>query len=105
MGEIQKGKLFFEGEIPQQVISILNKHNLFYDGGAVRVKRGGKEVVVEELFLAGEEEEVNKAWEEIYNLPECLKDVELFTKEEIDRRYTPVFNMIIESMKRGKEND
>jgi len=105
MSEIQRGKLFFEGEIPQQVIGIVNKYNLFYDGGAVRVKRGEKEVVVEELFLAGEEEEVNKAWEEIYNLPECLKDVELFTKEEIDRRYTPVFNMIIESMKRGKEND
>jgi len=102
--EVQKGKLFFEGEVPQEVSNIVNKYGLFYDGGAVWVKRNGKVTVVEEVFIAGEEEEVNKAWKEIYNLPDCLKDVELFTKEEINRSDAVAFNMVIEAMKRGKED-
>lgn len=97
--EIQKDKLFFEGQVPQSVARIVDKYGLFYDGGACMVKRGGKEEIVEEVFIVGEEEDVLKAWEEIYSLPECLKDVELYSREEIDRAYIPVFNMIIENMK------
>ena len=71
------------------------------DGGAVRVKYEGKEVIMEEVFLAGEEEAVEKAWEEISKLPECITSgVEFYSKKEMEATYAPIFNQIIEDMKR-----
>ena len=89
MGEVQKAGLFFlAGDVPLEAFNIASKWGVFMDGGAVRVKYEGKEVVMEEVFLAGEEEVVEKAWEEISKLPECITSgVELFTQKEMAERY------------------
>lgn len=101
MTEIQKGKLFFlAGNAPLEVFTIASKYGAMVDGEVVRIKYNGNELVAEEILLIGEEEAVNKAWEEVAQLPECINSgVELFTQKEMAERYTPVFNMVIENMK------
>lgn len=102
MGEVQKAGLFFHPDsFPYEANDIASKWGVFMDGGAVRVKYEGKEVIMEEVFLAGEEEAVEKAWEEISKLPECITSgIEFYSKKEMEATYAPIFNQIIEDMKR-----
>jgi hypothetical protein len=104
MTEIQKGKLFFlAGNVPLEVFAIASKYGAMVDGEVFMIKYNGDEIVAEEISLIGEEEAVNKAWEEVSQLSEYINSgVELFTRKEMAERYIPVFNMVIENMRRNE---
>jgi len=73
------------------------------DGDEGWVKRNGKVVGAMEIFIAGEEEAVKKAWEEISQLPECISsEVELFKRD--DESYIPAFNLIIDNLRSDRDD-